>query len=313
MAQLNRHRTIAGGAVGRRPACSTSARHASTGNGTRWSAPLGIEAESTNAGRASRLAPPARGGGPASRKGGEVRQSLEPLEQAFQHTRRAAISRALTRSANHVSTSDCDLAEVLEQAEAVIKRHDDLSQKTGEAGNQARDGPGRAGDRRALASDGRGRADRLAKRVVRDDGPIGLEAEATPEQAEVFLTKISELLEKLTDRRDNSKPDSRHRPRRRLSSRATSRRWRLASPRDLCRSRCRRAGARTGPPAAGRTGRCAEMHGTLIQQRQREAGKSAVRPRSSARKHGFAWNGSARRRVAPISTNFPRPNAARRT
>ena len=44
---------------------------------------------------------------------------------------------------------------------------------------------------------------------------IGLEAEATPEQAEVFLTKISELLEKLNDRREPPKPDSRHRPRRR--------------------------------------------------------------------------------------------------
>ena len=44
---------------------------------------------------------------------------------------------------------------------------------------------------------------------------IGLEADATPEQAEVFLTKISELLEKLNDRRNHPKPDSRHRPRRR--------------------------------------------------------------------------------------------------
>ena len=32
---------------------------------------------------------------------------------------------------------------------------------------------------------------------------IGLEAEATPEQAEVFLNKISELFEKLTDRRSH--------------------------------------------------------------------------------------------------------------
>ncbi len=44
---------------------------------------------------------------------------------------------------------------------------------------------------------------------------IGLEADATPEQAEVFLTKISELLEKLTARRNHSEPDSRHGPRRR--------------------------------------------------------------------------------------------------
>ena len=32
---------------------------------------------------------------------------------------------------------------------------------------------------------------------------IGLEADATPEQAEVFLNKISELLEKLNDRRNH--------------------------------------------------------------------------------------------------------------
>ena len=45
------------------------------------------------------------------------------------NTKRAAISQSLSEMGEPLSTTDSDLAEVLEQAEAVIKRHDDLSQK----------------------------------------------------------------------------------------------------------------------------------------------------------------------------------------
>ncbi len=51
----------------------------------------------------------------------------------------------------------------------------------------------------------------------------------------------------------------------------------------------------------------------LTQQRAARSGKSdGCRDRARG-SHGFAWNGSARKRVAPISTIFPRPSAARRT
>ena len=120
---------------------------------------------------------------------------------------------------------------------------------------------------------------------------IGLEADATPEQAEVFLNKISELLEKLTDRRKSSKPDSRHRPRcRRVRARRDGH-WLLVSlPTSIDRP-AERARQSTG------TARC-EMHRptpgklhTLFNNGSAK-GEVSTRPRLSTRKRGFAWNGS---------------------
>ncbi|HKI21585.1 MAG TPA: hypothetical protein VKA15_27065, partial [Isosphaeraceae bacterium] len=130
----------------------------------------------------------------------EARQSLEPLEQTF-NKQRAAMSRALDEVGEPLSTTDSDLAEMLERAEALIKRHDDLSQRRAKLETKL-----------ATAQAERATAElSLQSAEVELTGwrtewsvmmaRIGLEAEALPEQAEVFLTKITELLEKLTDRR----------------------------------------------------------------------------------------------------------------
>ncbi len=130
----------------------------------------------------------------------EHRQSLEPLEQTF-NKQRAAMSRAMDEVGEPLSTTDSDLAEMLEKAEALIKRHDDLSQRRAKLETKL-----------ATAQAERATAElSLQTAEVELTGwrtewsvmmaRIGLEAEALPEQAEVFLTKISELLEKLTDRR----------------------------------------------------------------------------------------------------------------
>ena len=132
----------------------------------------------------------------------EIRQSLEPLEQTF-NTKRAGICRILDEMGVTLSTPDFSLAEVLEQAEAMIKRHDDLLQRRVKLETKL-----------ATARTERATAE-LSLRTAEADltvwrsewsvmmARIGLEADATPEQAEVFLNKISELLEKLTDRRNH--------------------------------------------------------------------------------------------------------------
>jgi len=132
----------------------------------------------------------------------EQRQSLEPLEQTF-NKQRATMSRALDEVGEPFSTTDSDLVEVLEKAESLIKRHDDLSQKRAKLDTK-----------RTTAEAERATAElSLQTAEVELTGwrtqwsvmmaRIGLEAEALPEQADDFLTKINELIEKLTDRRDH--------------------------------------------------------------------------------------------------------------
>jgi uncharacterized protein YhaN len=130
----------------------------------------------------------------------EIRQSIEPLEHAFS-VHRPALIRALVDVGERIAQADSDLAQMLEQAEAVLKRHDDLSQKRAKLETKL----ATAGAERATAE--------LSLQTAESDltrwrsewssmmARIGLEADATAEQAEVFLTKISELLDKLNDRR----------------------------------------------------------------------------------------------------------------
>ena len=135
-------------------------------------------------------------------KAEELRQTLEPLEQTF-CTKRAAISRILNEMGEPLSTTDSDLAEVLEQAEAVIKRHDDLSKRR--ANLETKLATARAERATAELSLRTAEAELTTWRIEWSAmmARIGLEAEATPEQAEVFLNKINELLEKLNDRRNH--------------------------------------------------------------------------------------------------------------
>jgi uncharacterized protein YhaN len=132
----------------------------------------------------------------------EARQSLEPLEQTY-NKQRAAMGRALDEVGEESLAADSDLAELLETAEALIKRHDDLSQKRAKLETKL----ATAHAERATAELSRQTAEgelagwRTEWSAIM--ARIGLEAEALPEQAEVFLTKIGELLEKLTDRRNH--------------------------------------------------------------------------------------------------------------
>jgi uncharacterized protein YhaN len=130
----------------------------------------------------------------------EIRQTLEPLELTF-NTKLAAIKSILGKMGEPLTTRNSDLAETLDHAEAVIKRHDDLSKKR--ANLETKLATARVERATALLSletaEGELKTWRTEWSAMM--ARIGLEVEATPEQAEVFLNKISELLEKLNDRR----------------------------------------------------------------------------------------------------------------
>src|SRR5262249_28916962 len=122
------------------------------------------------------------------------------LEQAFR-AQYAAVSRAMEEVGGAVATLDPELTERLEQAEAFIKRQDDLAQKRSRL--EAKWGDARAERSAAGLSLPAAETelnqwrDAWSTKMAR----IGLEADAAPEQAEVVLTKISELWEKLDQRR----------------------------------------------------------------------------------------------------------------
>jgi uncharacterized protein YhaN len=132
----------------------------------------------------------------------EARQSVEPLEHEM--TRQcAAVSKAQAEIGEPVSASGSDLSELLEQAELTIKRQDDLVQKRSKLETKL----AAARSERATAQ--------LSLQVAETElngwraewsgklARIGLDAGAAPEQAEVFLTKIDELQEKMNVRRSN--------------------------------------------------------------------------------------------------------------
>jgi uncharacterized protein YhaN len=132
----------------------------------------------------------------------EARQVLEPLERAFQ-SHRTALIEALDDAGEAPSRAGHGLSDLLAQAETVVKRHDDLTHRRAKLENtlaaaQAERTNAELSLQTALAELTTWRSEWSAMMAK-----IGLEADATPEQAEVFLTKISELLEKLTDRRKN--------------------------------------------------------------------------------------------------------------
>jgi uncharacterized protein YhaN len=132
----------------------------------------------------------------------EARQNVEPLEHASS-MHRAAVGRALDDVGELSATSGSDLAEVLEQAEVAIKRRDDLAQKRSKRETKL----AAARTERATAQLSLQAAETALDAWQTDWSAkmarIGLEAVAAPEVAEVFLTKIGELLEKLNDRRNH--------------------------------------------------------------------------------------------------------------
>jgi uncharacterized protein YhaN len=135
-------------------------------------------------------------------KAEEAGQSVEPLEQTLTLHRRE-VSQALVELGEPAATAGSDLGGALDQAEAAIQRRDDLAQKRSKLRTKiaALRGERAAAELSLKAAEtalGNWQSDWAAKMAL-----IGLEASAMPEQAEVFLTKISELLEKLNERRNH--------------------------------------------------------------------------------------------------------------
>ena len=131
----------------------------------------------------------------------EARQSVEPLDRAFT-THRAAVSRALDEVGEAPSTSGCDLTEVLEQAEAAIKRQDDLAQKRTKLETKLADARSERANARLSLQAAEAELDAWRTDWSAQMARIGLEAGAAPEQAEVVLTRISDLFKVLDNRRD---------------------------------------------------------------------------------------------------------------
>ncbi len=133
-------------------------------------------------------------------KAEELRQSLEPLDLAF-NTHRPALIRSLDEIGERLASAECDLSDVLNQADAALKRHDDMSQKRAKLETKLATAQAERAAAELSLQTAESELTRWRSEWTVMMARIGLEADATPEQAEVFLTKISELLEKLNDRR----------------------------------------------------------------------------------------------------------------
>jgi uncharacterized protein YhaN len=125
-----------------------------------------------------------------------ARQAVEPLEQAIE-THRAALAHALEDLGGPTFPSGRGLAEGLEQAEAVAEgiekaaqRRKDLDEKLAEARTEL------ASARLSLLA-AEDQKDAWRAEWASKMDRIGIEADASPEQAEVILTKIQELFDAL--------------------------------------------------------------------------------------------------------------------
>ena len=134
-------------------------------------------------------------------KAEEARQVVEPLEHAFA-TQREAVTVALVEAGESSPATGSDLAEVLDLAESVIKGQDELVQKRSKLETKVAASRGELATAELSLQTAESalrvwQADWTAKMVR-----IGLEPDAAPEQAEVFLNKFSELFENLQKRRE---------------------------------------------------------------------------------------------------------------
>jgi uncharacterized protein YhaN len=133
-------------------------------------------------------------------KAGEARQLVEALESAVA-AHRAALKKAVAPLSKRAMTDDLDLAESLEQAEELIKRHDGLVQKRAQLESTLV--AGRAEQANARLSLQAAETELEAWRLDWSEKMkrIGLEPNAAPAQAELFLTMITELVQELDSRR----------------------------------------------------------------------------------------------------------------
>jgi uncharacterized protein YhaN len=130
----------------------------------------------------------------------EARQALEPLdhEMARQCT---TVSKALAEIGEPVSASGSELSESLDQAESIIKWQHDLAQKRSKLETKLAAARGERDETRLSLQAAETALEDWRTEWSAWMARIGLDAGAMPEQAEVFLTKIDELQEKLHARR----------------------------------------------------------------------------------------------------------------
>jgi uncharacterized protein YhaN len=131
----------------------------------------------------------------------EARQGVESLEGTFTK-HHSSVRRAHVNLGEGPATSGNDLAELLEQAESAIKREDELVQTRTALEAKLTDArTERAGARLALEA-AQAKLDAWRIEWSNQMTRIGLEPDAAPEQAEIVLTRISDLFKALDNRRD---------------------------------------------------------------------------------------------------------------
>ena len=131
----------------------------------------------------------------------EARQSVAPLDQVLA-SHRLALSQAL-ESCGTPSRAACrDLAESLEIAEALLKEQDGLVQKRLQLESKLADLRVEQANARLSLQSAESELDIWHRDWSARMSRIGLEAGAAPEQAEIILNRIAELLTVLDERGD---------------------------------------------------------------------------------------------------------------
>ncbi len=132
----------------------------------------------------------------------EARQAVEPLEQ-IHDSHRTALSCALEDLGELSLPSHRGLAEWLEHAEALCTRMDESVQRRAKLESKLADACAELANTRLSLQTVEGELDAWRAEWSAKMARIGIEAEASPEQAEIVLTKIKDLFETLDKRRDN--------------------------------------------------------------------------------------------------------------
>ncbi len=131
----------------------------------------------------------------------EARQSVAPLDQ-MRTMHCLALSQALEPLGISLAAGDPNLAESLEKAESLIKAQDDLVQKRTKLESKLADARAEQANARLSLQSAEGELESWHRDWSLKMSRIGLEADAKPEQAELILTGIAELLTVLDERRD---------------------------------------------------------------------------------------------------------------
>jgi len=131
----------------------------------------------------------------------EARQSASPLEKLLAN-HRLALSQALKSFDISLEAAGPDLAELLEKAEALIKQQDDLVQKSVQLESKLADIRAEHANAQLSLQSAERELDAWHRDWSAKMSRLGLEAGAAPEQAEIILNGIADLLKVLDERRD---------------------------------------------------------------------------------------------------------------